>query len=136
MSKIKRAVAALCLSIASLPAAAAGFDGSQPLICAALETFACGPGNECLKGTAETINAPQFIRLDFSTQTAHATRPGGEERTSEIRSLTQDKGELILQGVQEGLGWSMAITQENGKMALTASGDRVAFVLFGACTGL
>lgn len=136
MSMIKRAAVALCLSIAPLTATAAGFDGTQPLICAAIETFECGPGGECMKGTAESINAPQFIRLDFTAKTAQATRPDGEERNSEIQSLTQNAGELILQGVQEGLGWTLAISQENGKMSLTASGDQVAFVLFGACTSL
>ncbi len=42
-------------------------------------------------------------------------------------------GILILQGVEDGKGWSMVITEANGKMALTAAGDQEAFVIFGAC---
>jgi hypothetical protein len=47
---------------------------------------------------------------------------------------------LILQGaedgykeVRDGTGWSMAISEETGKMVLTESGNQVGFVIFGAC---
>ncbi len=48
-------------------------------------------------------------------------------------------GKLILQGAEDGydkmrdgLGWTMAISEENGQVVLTASGEQVAFVIFGA----
>ncbi len=122
--------------VASSVANAEGFDGSQPLICASMEAYDCGPGEDCFKGTAESIDAPQFMRLDFGQMLARATLANGEERTAEIERLTQEEGKLILQGVQLGLGWSMTIAQENGAMTLTAAGDRMAFVIFGACTPL
>ena len=60
---------------------------------------------------------------------------------SEIENLEKIDGMVILQGaedgiegVRDGLGWSMAIAEETGKMVLTASGDAAAFVMFGACT--
>jgi hypothetical protein len=50
-------------------------------------------------------------------------------------------GKLIIEGAQDGienvrdgLGWTMAINEESGEMVLTAAGDRVGFVVFGACT--
>ena len=134
MSKVLGFVAVL--SIASTAANAEGLDGSQPLICASMEAYDCGPGQDCLRGTAESIDAPQFMRLDFERKLARATRANGEERTAKIESLTQEEGKLILQGVQRGLGWSMTIAQEDGAMTLTAAGDRTAFVIFGACTPL
>ena len=121
---------------ASSAVSAEGLDGSQPLICASMEVYDCGPGVDCIKGTAASIDAPQFIRLDFQQKVARATRSDGEERTTEIENITRGEGKLILQGVQRGLGWSMTIAQENGAMALTAVGDRMAFVIFGACTPL
>jgi hypothetical protein len=124
------------LFAASSAANADGFDGSQPLICASMEAYDCAPGEDCIKGTAESIDAPQFMRLDFEHKVARATRANGEERTAKIESMTQEEGKLILQGVQLGLGWSMTIAQENGAMTLTAAGDRMAFVVFGACTPL
>ena len=41
-----------------------------------------------------------------------------------------------VEGVRDGLAWSLAIDQTTGKMVLTASGDAVGFVIFGACTTL
>jgi hypothetical protein len=52
-------------------------------------------------------------------------------------------GKLILQGAEDGyenmrdgLGWTMAITEKTGQVVLTASGDQVAFVVFGAAVPL
>ncbi len=126
----------LVVSVGFFEARAASFDGSEPLLCASVEAYDCGAGGECFKGTAESINAPQFIRLDFEQKLARATRLGGEERTAKIESMTREEGKLILQGVQLGLGWSMVITQESGTMALTAAGNQAVFVIFGACTPL
>ena len=39
-------------------------------------------------------------------------------------------------GERDGVGWSMAVSKDRGDMVLTASGDGVAFVAFGACTSL
>ena len=136
MNRLNTTLLAGCVGIWSLTATAADFDGTKPLICATMQTYECVPGGECLEGTPESINAPQFIRLDFTEKVARATRPDGEERTSSIEISKQNEGELILQGIQGGLGWSMAITPDSGKMALSASGDGVVFALFGACTAL
>jgi hypothetical protein len=34
--------------------------------------------------------------------------------------------------MRDGLGWTMAISEETGQLVLTASGEQVAFVVFGA----
>ena len=119
MNRLTTTLLAGCVGIWSLTATAADFDGTKPLICATMQTYECVPGGECLEGTPESINAPQFIRLDFTEKVARATRPDGEERTSSIEISKQNEGELILQGIQGGLGWSMAITPDSGKMALS-----------------
>ena len=124
------------LSVATVAASAQGLGSSQPLICASMEAYDCGPGSDCVRGTVDSVDVPRFIRVDFVKMVAHATRPGGEERTAKIESMTREEGKLILQGVQLGLGWSMVITQESGAMVLTAAGEQVAFVIFGACTPL
>ena len=52
-------------------------------------------------------------------------------------------GKLILQGAEDGyekmrdgLGWTIAISEETGQVVLTASGEQVAFVVFGAALAL
>ena len=65
---------------------------------------------------------------------------GENQNPSRIENLERIDGKLILQGaedgireVRDGVGWSMAISEETGKMVLTGSGDQVTFVVFGAC---
>ncbi len=124
------------LSVATVAASAQGLDSSQPLICASMEAYDCGPGSDCVRGTVDSVDVPRFIRLDFEKMVARATRSGGEERTAKIESMAWEEGKIILQGVQLGLGWSMVITQKSGAIALTAAREQVVFVIFGACTPL
>jgi hypothetical protein len=133
-------VACGCLA---LPVAAGSFDGARPLICASTDILECIPGEGCNRVVAQSIDAPQFIRIDFSAETLSAEGAAGGKRVSRIeRSETVD-GKLMLQGAEDGvedlrdgLGWTLAIGQETGSMTLTASGDAVGFVIFGACTTL
>jgi hypothetical protein len=41
---------------------------------------------------------------------------------------------MILQGVENGHGWSMSIDQKTGRITTTVSGEEVGFMVFGACT--
>ncbi len=134
--KIARALAMVVLMLCPVAAWAEDFDGSKPLICATVDAYSCAPGDDCEFTTADELNVPQFFRMNFDEKTISATRPDGEERLSEMQSLELHEGELVLQGKQGGLGWSAAITQGSGKLALSAVGDQVAFVIFGACTPL
>ena len=61
-------------------------------------------------------------------------RADGEEVSSKIVTKSHDNGQMVLQGTQNQLGWSMAIMEKSGQMVLTASGDGVGYVVFGACT--
>jgi hypothetical protein len=38
--------------------------------------------------------------------------------------------------MRDGLGWTMAISEATGQVVLTASGEQVAFVVFGAAMPL
>ena len=124
-------------------AVAGDFDGSQPLLCASMDIIECDAGGECFRVTAESISAPQFLRVDFKKKKIRAAGPSQDERTTMIERMERVDGKLILQGaedgiegVRDGLGWSLAIAEETGKLVLTGSGDEVAFVVFGACTPL
>jgi hypothetical protein len=41
-----------------------------------------------------------------------------------------------LEGVRDGLGWTVAITLDSGIMSATASSDGVGFVIMGACRAI
>ena len=44
---------------------AGSFDGSAPLLCAVVETFECDDIENCQQGTAQDIDIPQFLNIDF-----------------------------------------------------------------------
>jgi hypothetical protein len=131
MEKMMRlSLAALIWSLGS-PAFAADFDGTKPLICAPVEAMECHTGEGCEKGIPDDIGAPAFMRIDFTKKVIV-----GPKRTSPIRAMEKDDKQILLQGTELGLAWSMALTVENGKMVSTFSSRDGAFVLFGACTPL
>lgn len=124
-------------------ASASGFDGSQPLLCASATVIECLPIEGCRLVAAEDVAAPNFMRLDFSAKTLTSSGAGGSGKSSVIERSDSVDGKLILQGAEDGLegvrdgvGWTLAISQDTGRMVLTASGDDVAFTIFGSCTTL
>ena len=127
-------LALLLTSVAPSHVLAGDFDGSKPLLCAVIETFECGPAGECLPGTDEDIDIPQFLKINFKKKEISGTLVGGEVRTAKIENVTHVDGLLILQGVQGSKAWSMVISEATGDVTLTAADDQAGFVVFGACS--
>jgi hypothetical protein len=115
---------------------AGGIDPAKPALCANTETFECGPGENCIADTPEAINLPRFFRIDFPANKAYGERADGEQTTAEITNQKVEDGRIVLQGVQNGNGWSVMIDQVSGNMTLAVSADQVGFIVFGACTQL
>jgi hypothetical protein len=60
---------------------------------------------------------------------------GGEEQTTAIQNvLTPADGRTILQGAENGRGWTMTIDPTTGDMSVAIAGDDIGFILFGVCT--
>ena len=145
MKKLNVIGLASCLAFLTGPVVAGDFDGSKPLLCATASIIECVPETDdgCVQVSAAAIDAPRFIRIDAAGKQAVGTLYDGAQRSSGISSVNHLDGKLILQGVQDGVegvrdgvGWTMAIAEDVGTMVVTASGDEVAFVIFGACTTL
>ena len=113
---------------------AANYDGSAPLICAIIEAFECSVKNDCTESTAEEMNIPQFFRLDFKNKMLRNPEEKNEKKETAIRNIEHDKGALILQGMENGRGWSIVIDEDTGKMSASISENTGGFVIFGACT--
>ena len=129
------------ICIFSFPVVASDFDGSNPLICAVIDVVECQPGGKCQQITAEDVGIPQFLKINFKEKKISAIHADGSKRSTTIERSEKVDGKLIIQGaedgiegVRDGVGWSLAIAEETGKTVLTASGDEVGFVIFGACT--
>ena len=134
MKNLLMAIAMMASCVWVTPTFAETVDGSKNAVCAALTALVCIAGKGCAQGTSESINVPQFFHVDFAGQAIRATRPNGDKISTKIRSKVQEKGELILQGVENGRGWSMAISEKSGSATLTVAGDKIAYTVFGACT--
>ena len=131
----------IIICLFSFPAVAGDFDGSKPLICAVMDLVECQPGGKCQQVTAEDVGIPQFLKINFKEKKISAIQADGGKRTTTIENFEKIDGKVIIQGaedgiegVRDGVGWSLAIAEETGKTVLTASGDEVGFVIFGACT--
>jgi hypothetical protein len=131
MKRFVLAAGAMLAWAAGSMAAAADFDGSKLLICATVEAMDCASGQTCTKGRPEDIDAPAFMRIDFKKKTIV-----GPKRTTKIVSLERGGQQLLLQGTELGYGWTLALDQASGKMAVTLANREGVFVLFGSCTPL
>lgn len=128
------ALFAATLTTLSTVASAAGIDPAKSALCANTDTFECVPGENCIADTPEGINLPRFFRIDFAANKAYGERQDGEKTTAEITNQKIEDGRIVLQGVQNGNGWSVMIDQVTGKMSLSVSADQVGFIIFGVCT--
>ncbi len=141
MNRLKKmAVITSFVTIACMPVWAGDFDGTRNLLCASMDVIECNAGENCQKVTPESIKAPKFIKINFQDNTVSNPSSSANRPASKIERMEQVDGKLILQGaedgeedVRDGLGWTIAIAEDTGNMVVTASGDQVGFVVFGAC---
>ena len=143
MNKIS-AIVFLIACFSLTPWATAGdFDGSKPMLVSVARILECTRVEGCRDVSGDSVGLPQFLKIDFAKKTIRPN-PGEKDIPDTIieRSEKVD-GKLILQGAEDGyekmrdgLGWTMAISEETGQVVLTASGDEVAFVVFGVALPL
>ena len=117
-------VAAIATGLPAASAAAADFDGSKPLLCAAMRVIECPADAGCEQVPGASVGLPNFWRVDVAARKIGAL--GQDGRTSQIKSIDHVDGKLILQGAEGGVedarggtGWSAAIDQESGEMVVT-----------------
>jgi hypothetical protein len=138
MKFIGRQVYVFAASIFSVTAFAADFDGSEPLICSFGQVVECVAGSECLAVTNVSVDAPDFVKLDFRKKQIVSTTAGEDSSASDI-NVTDLTTHLIVQGTQgsgqgDALGFSLSIDKATGQMAAAGAGENAGFVIFGACT--
>lgn len=134
----------LFLNIVAVSVVGAGdVIGKQPLLISIIRAIECTPEGSCREVKPETIQLPQFLKIDFKQNIILPAAVGDETPATRIERQEFIDGKLILQGAEDGyekmrdgLGWTMAISEETGQVVLTASGEQVAFVVFGAALAL
>ncbi len=128
-------------SVFSVVASAADFDGSESLICSFARVVECDTGSECRGVTNDSVDAPDFVELDFKNKKITAIYHGVRGSSDDLDNVLNLANYLVVQGVQGGaerssdsLAWSASIDHASGSMVVSASGEKAAFVIFGACT--
>ena len=132
-----------CLFIIPFPAFAGDFDGSKPLSGSVDKILEIYPSRINNDADPETVGLPQNFLIDFNEKTVRPSKDSLIRRTSKIKRVEHIENKLILQGVEDGvenvddgIAWSIAISKKTGKVVLSASGDGVAYVVFGTCTAV
>ncbi len=105
-------------------------DGSRPFLCGVTAIVECAASGECERHVADDPTAPSILKVDVAGQTVTT----GTARKSPIKSVTHLDGQLILQGGENGRGWSATIDENTGGMAIAIVDNDYTFSLFGACT--
>ncbi|HXJ80000.1 MAG TPA: hypothetical protein VMS64_15110 [Candidatus Methylomirabilis sp.] len=125
-------VGAVALFLAPSGATAAGkYDGSAPMLCVPVLMSECRLEGECRRVTAESVNLPQFMKVDVKAQKVYSEEAG---RASPVTAVEHVNGNVVLEGAQAGRGWTMTISEETGKMSLAISSSEEGWVGFGHCT--
>ena len=130
---------ALGFLLGATPLAAAEGDAS-PLLCALTQMLECVEGGACRQIDADAIGAPRFLRVDAAGERIHDPERGERAPGSTVAHSDRVDGKLILQGtdpgideVRDGVGWTVALAEDERRLVLTAAGDAVAYIAFGAC---
>lgn len=125
----------------SATASAGNYDGSKTILCATQAVSQCDAGTECVGVTPESVDMPNFMVIDVNNKVISAPAETGTEVTTTIKRSEVIDGKLMLQGadqgledVPDGIGWTVSINENTGKMVAALAGDNFAIVAFGSCT--
>jgi hypothetical protein len=110
---------------------AEGLDTSRSLRCALAEASECDEAAECSDVTLEQIELPGAWRIDFAAKQLVST---DGQRTSPIHAVEALDAVVVLQGHQNGRGWTLVIDRATGHLAASIADVAGVFVLSGGCS--
>jgi len=137
MTTTKLKVLALVAGMFGAGVAAGDFDGSEPLMCSFGQVIECDEGSACRVVSHESVDAPDFVKLNFRKKQLMSVTAGEDGSTDDF-TVTDLGTHLIVQASQGGgqgdaLGYSLSIDQASGRMVAAGAGENAGFVIFGAC---
>lgn len=120
---------------------AEGLDGVEPLSCVADKGIEYRNPGSPKDFDPESVGLPATFILNFKNGKIEPTKDSLVRRTTKIYQSKYIEDKLILQGADEGvegvvdgIGWSMAISKDTGEFVISASGRSVGYIVFGTCT--
>ena len=116
------------------------FDGIKPLAGSVDKIIEINTQKIINDVDPDAVGLPRNFFIDFKEKILRPSKDSLFRKTSKIYRVEHIENKLILQGVDEGveniddgLAWSITISKKTGKVVLSASGDGVAYVVFGTC---
>ena len=133
-------VAAACVIAASpfvsTTVSAEGVDGSKDMVCAVIKVVGCVEDAGCVLGQAKDFDLPVLVVFDANKKVIRGTHESGHKEVSPVKNMEHSNDHLILQGVEEGRGWDIAIDTKTGEMRGAVVGEAVSILVSGTCTAL
>lgn len=133
-------IAAACVIAASpfvsTAVSAEGLDGSKDMVCAVIKVVGCVEDAGCVLGQAKDFDMPVLVVFDARQKVIRGTHESGHKEVSPVKNMELSKDHLILQGIEEGHGWDIAIDSKTGEMRASMVGEAVSLLMSGACTAL
>ena len=123
----------LTLSMAATGAYADTFDGSSPLLCAATQTVSCDSVVDCIKGPADAVNLPVFMKFDAEKKEVITAKESEDPRTSKILQVDNQESALVFVGIDPAGAWGASIDKTTGDLTLSIAVDGTGYLVFGSC---
>lgn len=116
------------------------FDGSQPLECAVAQGRQFHANGTSIPFDPQSVGLPRAFTLDFRRSRVLPAKESVVRRQSRIKRTEHVENLLILQGaddgvegVNDGVGWTMALEKSDGTFVIGAAGDGIGYLVFGKC---
>ena len=130
----------ICLCLLPQAAFSGDFDGIKPLSGSVEKIIEINAFKIIDDVNPDTVGLPRNFVIDFKAKKLRPSKDSVVRKTSNIYRVEHIENKLILQGIDkgvenidDGLAWSITISKKTGKVVLSASGDGLAYVVFGKC---
>lgn len=119
---------------------AGDYDGSSPLSGTVGKVIEINQYRIVDDVDPDTVGLPKKFLIDFKAKVLRPSNDSLVRRQISIHSVAVVENKTVIQGVDEGvegvedgLAWSLTISKKDGSAVLSASGNGVAYVVFGVC---
>ena len=89
----------------------------------------------------DAVGLPKKFLIDFKAKSLRPAKDSLIRKSITFKTVEHIENNIVMQGIDKGvegvddsLAWSLTISKKNGKAVLSASGDGMAYVVFGVCT--